>query len=73
MWNPDKLHFIRTAVSLVISQQPIGVFPVSDSRVKWGLFTEFRILQTAANFTIPDCKKDFNDHVITFNIALCGD
>lgn len=27
----------------------------------------------AANFTIPDCKKDFNDHVIVFNIALCGD
>lgn len=28
---------------------------------------------SAANITVPNCKKDFNNHVIVFNIALCGD
>lgn len=27
-----------------------------------------------ANFTIPQCREDtFNNHVIVFNVALCGD
>ncbi|GHJ86773.1 hypothetical protein NliqN6_3175 [Naganishia liquefaciens] len=42
-----------------------GSFTGDISAANWGV--------PAANFTIPDCKKDFNDHVITFNIALCGD
>lgn len=29
--------------------------------------------QPAANLTAPGCKQDFNDHVIVFNIAFCGD
>ncbi|KAJ9112832.1 hypothetical protein QFC20_002160 [Naganishia adeliensis] len=42
-----------------------GTFTGDVSAANWGV--------PAANFTIPECKKDFNDHVIVFNIALCGD
>ncbi|KAJ9104230.1 hypothetical protein QFC19_004047 [Naganishia cerealis] len=42
-----------------------GSFSGDVSATSWGV--------PSANFSIPDCKKDFNDHVIVFNIALCGD
>lgn len=29
--------------------------------------------QPSANLSIPACKKDFDNHVIVFNIAFCGD
>jgi len=29
--------------------------------------------QPGANLSIPACKKDFDNHVIVFNIAFCGD
>ncbi|EIW70867.1 hypothetical protein TREMEDRAFT_28753, partial [Tremella mesenterica DSM 1558] len=42
-----------------------NVNTVSTNVAGWG--------EPSANLSIPTCKGDFNDHVIVFNLAFCGD